>query len=75
MVLSDTIDVNINQNSSGIRLEGPAPSLICQLCGRTYTSSGKHDSGYCPDCLRQLLFGFYYSGPLDGQKAAADSKN
>lgn len=75
MVLSNAANANTNQNSNDIRLEGPAPALICQLCGRTYTSSGKHDSGYCPDCLRQLLFGFYYGGPLDGQKAADDSKN
>ncbi len=75
MVLSNAADANTNQNPIDIRLEGSAPTLICQLCGRTYTSSGKHDSGYCPDCLRQLLFGFYYGGPLDGQKTAEDSKN
>lgn len=75
MVLSNATDANTNQNSNDIKLEGSAPTLICQLCDRTYISSGKHDSGYCPDCLRQLLFGFYCGGPLDGQKAVDNFKN
>ena len=44
-----------------------AEKAICNLCGEEYTSTGRHDSGYCPSCLRKMLFGFYYGGPLDGQ--------
>ena len=76
MVLqNDAADLTANQNSSPITLEGPAPALVCKLCNHEYTSTGKHDTGYCPNCLKQLLFGFYVGGPLDGQKVAAQQEN
>ena len=48
-----------------------AEHLTCRLCGKQYVSSGKHDPGFCRDCLREMdeenatLMG----GPLDGHKA------
>lgn len=48
-----------------------AEKLTCRICGKTYVSSGKHDPGFCRDCLREMdeENAMLVGGPLDGQKA------
>ena len=48
-----------------------ADKLVCRLCGANYVSSGKHDSGFCRKCLREMdeENAMLVGGPLDGQKA------
>ena len=54
-----------------IMAEDHADKLICLRCGRQYTSSGKHDPGYCRACLREMdeENAMLNGGPLDGHKA------
>ena len=51
--------------------EDHAEKLTCRLCGKQYVSSGKHDPGFCRDCLREMdeENAMLMGGPLDGQKA------
>ncbi len=54
-----------------IMAEEHAEKLTCRICGRQYVSSGKHDPGFCPDCLREMdeENAMLIGGPLDGEKA------
>lgn len=33
----------------------PTETLTCSICGRTYPSRGKNDSGICRECERDLV--------------------
>lgn len=38
---------------NNILINGYAETLNCKYCGKTYTSRGKNDPGYCKDCERE----------------------
>ena len=38
---------------NNILINGYAETLNCKYCGKTYTSRGKNDPGYCQDCERE----------------------
>lgn len=60
MVVDDHVPVN---ETIRIFADGHAEILTCCMCGKTYTSRGRYDPGYCYDCEQQMK---YQNAPLVG---------